>query len=75
MLGGGRSESPNTRVMNESHGQKRTDHGKREDKESPKACAHLKSRESLYTCLRAPFYREMKGLLHSDITLESKEYS
>jgi hypothetical protein len=29
----------------------------------------------LYTCPHAPFYREMKGLLHSESTLESKEYS
>jgi hypothetical protein len=29
----------------------------------------------LYTCPRAPFYREKKGLLHSESTLESKEYS
>jgi hypothetical protein len=35
------------------------------DKESPKACTRLKSCESLYTCPRAPFYRETKGLLHS----------
>jgi hypothetical protein len=42
------------------------------DKESPKACTHLKSCDSLYTCPRAPFYRKMKGLLHSNITLESK---
>jgi hypothetical protein len=26
----------------------------------------------LYTCPRAPFYRETKGLLHSESTLESK---
>jgi hypothetical protein len=35
----------------------------------------LQSRESLYTCPRTPFYRETKGLLHSEITLESREYS
>jgi hypothetical protein len=29
----------------------------------------------LYTCPRAPFYREKKRLLHSENTLESKEYS
>jgi hypothetical protein len=45
------------------------------DKESPKACTHLKSCESFYTCPRAPFYRETKWLLHSENTLESKEYS
>jgi hypothetical protein len=48
---------------------------KGEETESPKACARLKSCESLYMCSRAPFYRETKGLLHSEITLESKEYS
>jgi hypothetical protein len=45
------------------------------DKDSPKVCARLKSCEPLYTCPRTPFYREAKGLLHSEITLESKEYS
>jgi hypothetical protein len=45
------------------------------DKESPKDFSSLKSCESFYTCPRAPFYREMKGLLHSESTLESKEYS
>jgi hypothetical protein len=47
----------------------------RGDKESPKDCSCIKSCESLYTCPRAPFYRETKGLLHSENTLESKEYS
>jgi hypothetical protein len=46
-----------------------------EETESPKDCSHFKSYESLYTCPRAPFYRETKGLLHSESTLESKEYS
>jgi hypothetical protein len=45
------------------------------DKESPNACTHLKSCQSLYACPRAPFYRKTKGLLHSEITLESREYS
>jgi hypothetical protein len=45
------------------------------DKEYPKDCSCIKSCESLYTCPRAPFYREMKGLLHSENTPESKEYS
>jgi hypothetical protein len=31
--------------------------------------------ESVYTCPRAPFYREMKGLLHTDNTLRLREYS
>jgi hypothetical protein len=47
----------------------------RGDKESPKDCSCLKSCESFYTCPRTPFYRETKGLLHSESTLESKEYS
>jgi hypothetical protein len=38
-----------------SHEQERTSHEKWGDKESPKACARLKSCESLYTCPRAPF--------------------
>jgi hypothetical protein len=47
----------------------------RGDKESPKVCTRLKSCESLYTCPRAPFYKETKGLLHFEIVLESREYS
>jgi hypothetical protein len=47
----------------------------RGDKESPKDFSCIKSCESLYTYPRAPFYREMKGLLHSENTLESNEYS
>jgi hypothetical protein len=45
------------------------------DKESSKVCTRLKSCEPFYTCPHAPFYREMKGLLHSENTLGSKEYS
>jgi hypothetical protein len=45
------------------------------DKESPKDCSSFKGCESFYTCPRAPFYRETKGLLHSKNTLELKEYS
>jgi hypothetical protein len=77
--GGGVSKigwGPRTkRVMNKIHEWERTSYERRGDKESPKACACLKSCEPLYTCPRAPFYRETKGLLHSDITLESKKYS
>jgi hypothetical protein len=47
----------------------------RGDKGSPKDYSCLKSCESFYTCPHAPFYRETKGLLHSDNTLELKEYS
>jgi hypothetical protein len=35
-------------------------------------CFNLKSCVSFYTCPHAPFYRETKGLLHSDTTLNSK---
>jgi hypothetical protein len=52
--------SPNTRVTNKSHERKCTSHEKRGDKESPKVWARLKSCESLYTCPRAPFYRETR---------------
>jgi hypothetical protein len=45
------------------------------DKESPEDCSNFKSCESFYTCPRAPFYRETKRLLHSENTLELKEYS
>jgi hypothetical protein len=55
--------------------QKHTSHEEAGDKESPKAYPHLKSCESIYMCPCAPFYRKMKGLLHSEITLESREYS
>jgi hypothetical protein len=61
------AEHVNVQVRNAIH--------EREDKESPKDCSRLKSCESLYTCPRAPFYRETKGLLHFENTLESKEYS
>jgi hypothetical protein len=47
----------------------------RGDEGSPRNCSCLKSCESSYTCPHAPFYRETKGLLHSDNTLELKEYS
>jgi hypothetical protein len=47
----------------------------RGDKESPKDCSNLKSCDPAYTCPRAPFYKETKGLLHSESTLKPKEYS
>jgi hypothetical protein len=61
------TEYTNVQVWNTIH--------ERGDKESPRDCSRLKSCESLYTCPRTPFYRETKGLLHSENTLESKEYS
>jgi hypothetical protein len=45
------------------------------DKESPKYYSRFKSCESFCMFPRAPFYRETKGLLHSESTLESKGYS
>jgi hypothetical protein len=47
----------------------------REDKEPSKDCLYLKSCESPCTCPHAPFYRETNGLLHSDNTIELKDYS
>jgi hypothetical protein len=55
--------------------QVRSTYDARGDKESPKDCSCLKSCEPFYMCPRAPFYRETKGLLHSENTLGSKEYS
>jgi hypothetical protein len=70
-----RQESPNTRITKQDRKLEHTSHERWGYKESPKACPRLKSCESLYMCPSAPFYRETKGLLHSEITLESKEYS
>jgi hypothetical protein len=38
-------------------------------------CTGSHKSESVYTCPCAPFYREMKGLLHSQNTLKLREYS
>jgi Fe-S-cluster-containing dehydrogenase component len=38
-------------------------------------CTTSKKSECVYTCPRAPFYREMKGLLHTDNTPTIREYS
>jgi hypothetical protein len=35
------------------------------DSDSPADCTSPKKSESVYTCPHAPFYREMKELLHS----------
>jgi hypothetical protein len=69
--------SPNTRVQEyKVHERSSLDTiPERGDKESPKVCSRLKSCESFYMCPRAPFYRETKGLLHPENTLESMEYS
>jgi hypothetical protein len=69
-----RMKPPNTSRRREVKTFKYTDDA-RGDKESLKDCSNLKSCESFYTCPRAPFYRETKGLLHSENTLEPKEYS
>jgi hypothetical protein len=68
-----RMESPNTRESTIDTFKYSND--ARGDKESPKDCPSLKSCVPFYTCPRAPFYRETKGLLHSENTLELKEYS
>jgi hypothetical protein len=62
-----RREYTNVQLWNTIH--------ERGDKESPKTAHASKVVKSLYTCPHAPFYRETKGLLHSENTLESKEYS
>jgi hypothetical protein len=41
----------------------------------PADCTSSKKSESVYTCPRAPFYRETKGLLHTKNTLSLREYS
>jgi hypothetical protein len=66
-------KGPRTQVKRDS----RTNARKQDlgDRESLQVCSRLKSYEFLYTCRQAPFYRETKGLLHSEITLESMEYS
>jgi hypothetical protein len=38
-------------------------------------CTSSQKSESVYTCPRAPFYREVKGLLHTKNTLRLREYS
>jgi hypothetical protein len=38
-------------------------------------CTSSKKSASVHTCPCAPFYREMKGLLHTDNTLSLREYS
>jgi hypothetical protein len=45
------------------------------DNSSPGRLHKFQRSESIYTCPRAPFYRETKGLLHSQNALELKEYS
>jgi hypothetical protein len=74
LLGGPKSEGPPEHKWSKVPERVRESMQKHRDKKSPKVCSRLKSCESLYTCPRAPFYRETKRLLHSEITLESMEY-
>jgi hypothetical protein len=68
--------NPRTRERRESgHVQIKYTDAAKGDKASPKDCSSLKSYESFYTCPRAPFNRETRGLLHSENTLELKECS
>jgi hypothetical protein len=78
MLGGypkNSDDSPNTRererVLNTFKHKVRA----LRDSDSPSRLHKFQKPESVYTCPRAPFYREMKGLLHSLNTLELREYS
>jgi hypothetical protein len=48
---------------------------KQETEILPQVAQIPKDCESIYTCPRAPFHKETKGLLHSENTLELKEYS
>jgi hypothetical protein len=77
MLGGIRKseQDPRTQEKNVQNVQVKVADDERGDKGSPKDCSSFKSCESFYTCPHVPFYRETKGLLHSDNTLELKEYS
>jgi hypothetical protein len=66
MLGGyskNSNDSPNTRekVLNTFKHKVRA----LRDGDSPSRLHMSQKSESVYTCPRAPFYREMKGLLHS----------
>jgi hypothetical protein len=44
------------------------------DYSSPGRLHKFQKSESIYTCPHAPFYRETKGLLHPENTLELNEY-
>jgi hypothetical protein len=73
MLGGGVRKSKGV-PEHKSYESKNAIHERQGDKISES----LYSPQKLWTLLhvpRAPFYRETKGLLYSEITLESKEYS
>jgi hypothetical protein len=73
MLGGfeNRMGGPNTRFPNE-HKKARKSEGTRFPRKSVSASKVV---NPFTRALEPPFYRETKGLLHSEITLEFKEYS
>jgi hypothetical protein len=64
-------ESPNTRVVNEST--QVTKDGETKNPRKPELASKVVN--PLKRVLAPPFYRETKGLLHSEIALESREYS
>jgi hypothetical protein len=49
-------------------------HMTQEETKNPLKTAHASKVVNPFTRALAPFYREMKGLLHSENTLESREY-
>jgi hypothetical protein len=65
-------QDPRTQEKNVCNIQVRVADDVRGDKGSLHDCSCLQSCESFYTYPRAPFYRETKGLLHSNNTLEPK---
>jgi hypothetical protein len=67
-------DSPNTRER-EFLARSSTQLEYRETVIPPADCTSSKKFKSVYTCPRAPFCRDMKGLLHIDNTLRPKEYS
>jgi hypothetical protein len=72
MLGIRKSDGvPEHKISEQAH----VSHEERRGQTISESLYSLKSCESLYTCPCAPFYRETKGLLHSETTLESREYS
>jgi hypothetical protein len=67
--------NPQTYVRRNSRIYTRRNPRTRRQEISESLTSSFKSGESLYTCPCAPFYRETKRLLHSENTLESREYS
>jgi hypothetical protein len=79
MLGGypkNLDDSPNTRERQREFLTRSNIKWERRETVIPSAdCTSSQKSESVYTCPRVPFYREMKGLLHTQNTLELREYS